>query len=69
MNAYLARSSDEINARWVSDCQVYNPRAAGIRTSATKEVGRAWADRPCRYTLITLVTLCDVSPLFRESPP
>lgn len=39
------------------------------RTSATKEVGRAWADRPCRYTLITLVTLCDVSPLFRESPP
>lgn len=67
----ISRSSDEINARWVSDFQVlvYNPRAAGMRTSATKEVGRAWADRPCRYTLITLVTLCDVSPLFRESPP
>jgi len=67
---YLARSFNEINARWMSDFQVlvYNPRVAGI-ASSTKEVGRAWADRPCRYTLITLVTLCDVSPLFRESPP
>ena len=69
VTSYLARSADEINALWVTFKFSFITRITGMSTSATKEVGRAWADRPCRYTLITLVTLCDVSPLFRESPP
>jgi len=68
VTSYLARSADEINALWVTFKFLFITRITGMSTSATKEVGRAWADRPCRYTLITLVTLCDVSPLFRESP-